>query len=89
MATYQINEELEVPASLEQVWDFISSPSNLEEITPDYMRFEITTPGLPDKILKFNGTKFSWLRPPKGMDNNLSCSSHGIGDGIDTLQQAS
>ncbi len=30
MAIYQIREELEVAASLEEVWDFISSPSNLK-----------------------------------------------------------
>lgn len=50
MAIYQIQEEKEVVASLAEVWDFISSPANLKEITPDYMGFEITTPGLPDKI---------------------------------------
>lgn len=71
MAIYQIHEEMEVAASLEQVWDFISSPKNLKEITPDYMGFEITTPGLPDKIYPglmisykvrpFLGIKMNWL----------------------------
>lgn len=71
MAIHQILEEMEVAASLEQVWDFISSPKNLKEITPDYMGFEITTPGLPDKIYPglmisykvrpFLGIKMNWL----------------------------
>jgi ligand-binding SRPBCC domain-containing protein len=32
-----------VPASIEEVWEFISSPSNLKKITPDYMGFDITS----------------------------------------------
>jgi ligand-binding SRPBCC domain-containing protein len=50
MAIYQIHEQLELPASMEQLWDFISSPVNLKEITPDYMGFDIRTPRLPEKI---------------------------------------
>lgn len=37
-------------ASLDDVWDFISSPKNLKEITPDYMGFDITTDNLPEKM---------------------------------------
>lgn len=40
---YQLKAEQIVHGSLEQVWDFISSPKNLKEITPDYMGFEIKT----------------------------------------------
>ena len=69
MAIYQIHEELEVAASLEQVWDFISSPVNLREITPDYMGFEITTPGLPHKI--YPGLMISYkVRPVLGINMN-------------------
>ena len=50
MAIYQLYEKIELPASLEEVWDFISSPENLKEITPDYMGFVISTPNLPKKI---------------------------------------
>jgi ligand-binding SRPBCC domain-containing protein len=39
-----------VPASIEEVWDFISSPKNLKEITPDYMGFDITSDNLSDKM---------------------------------------
>lgn len=50
MAIYQLKEQVELSASLDEAWDFISSPANLKEITPDHMGFEIKTPGLPDKI---------------------------------------
>jgi len=69
MAIYQIKEDLEVAASLKDVWDFISSPSNLKEITPDYMGFEITTPGLPEKI--YPGLMISYkVRPVLGIKMN-------------------
>ncbi len=35
---------------LNEVWDFISSPKNLKEITPEYMGFDITTKGLEEKM---------------------------------------
>lgn len=50
MPIYQIHQEQTIPASLEEVWDFISSPRNLREITPAYMGFDIITPGLPEKM---------------------------------------
>lgn len=69
MAIYQIREEMEVAASLAEVWDFISSPSNLKEITPDYMGFEIRTPGLPEKI--YPGLLISYrVRPVLGINLN-------------------
>lgn len=69
MAIYQFREEMEVAAPLEEVWDFISSPSNLKKITPDYMGFEITTAGLPEKI--YPGLMISYLvRPILGIKMN-------------------
>lgn len=50
MAHYQLHKTQLVKASLEEVWDFISSPKNLKVITPDYMGFDITSPNLPDKM---------------------------------------
>ncbi len=50
MGIYRIYEQMEIPASLEEVWEFISRPGNLKEITPSYMGFHITTPGLPEKM---------------------------------------
>ena len=50
MAFYQLLKKQFVPATIEEVWDFISSPKNLKEITPDYMGFDITSENLPDKM---------------------------------------
>ncbi len=33
-----------LPISLEEAWDFFSSPKNLKKITPDYMAFKVHTP---------------------------------------------
>jgi len=50
MAFYQFVHEQMLNASLEEMWNFISSPKNLKEITPEYMGFEITTPHLSEKM---------------------------------------
>ena len=50
MPVYQLFREQKIPSAIEQVWDFIANPGNLENITPEYMGFEITTPNLPDKM---------------------------------------
>lgn len=66
MAIYQINERLELAASVEEAWDFISSPANLKKITPPYMGFEISMPGLPEKI--YPGLMISYkVRPLLGI----------------------
>lgn len=71
MAFYQLHKKQKVNASLEEVWDFISSPANLKEITPDYMGFDITSKDLPEKmyagmIISYKvspllGLKMSWV----------------------------
>lgn len=50
MAFYQFHRVQNIPASVEQVWDFISSPANLQEITPPSMGFLITSANLPAKM---------------------------------------
>ncbi len=50
MGVFRRYEQMILPASLKEVWDFISRPENLKEITPAYMGFEITSPGLPEVI---------------------------------------
>jgi ligand-binding SRPBCC domain-containing protein len=47
MAFYQYKAELKIPRDINEVWDFISSPVNLKEITPVRMNFTIITE-LPD-----------------------------------------
>lgn len=43
MGFYQFKRTQVIPASLDEVWDFISKPGNLKKITPDYMGFDITS----------------------------------------------
>lgn len=49
MAFYQFYKTELIYAPIEVVWDFISSPKNLKEITPNYMGFEITSANLVEK----------------------------------------
>ena len=62
MAVYQLHKEQIIPAGVEAVWDFISSPKNLKRITPDYMGFEIISEKLPEKI--FPGMIISYTVAP-------------------------
>lgn len=41
MATYTLQRTQRLPITMEQAWDFFSDPKNLQEITPDYMGFQI------------------------------------------------
>ncbi len=41
MATYSFQTKQCIPISIEQAWDFFSSPANLQRITPAEMGFEI------------------------------------------------
>jgi len=38
---FRMETKQNIPISIEEAWDFFSSPSNLKVITPDYMGFEI------------------------------------------------
>ena len=40
---YTLNRRQILPMSLEEAWEFFSSPQNLKAITPDYMGFDITS----------------------------------------------
>jgi ligand-binding SRPBCC domain-containing protein len=50
MAVFQFFNEQKIPAGADAVWDFISSPGNLKQITPAYMGFDITSENLPEKM---------------------------------------
>ena len=50
MAIFQLFTEQKIPASIDEVWDFISAPKNLQRITPEYMGFEVTSKHLPEKM---------------------------------------
>lgn len=69
MAIYQLREQLELATSIEELWEFISSPVNLKEITPDHMGFDIRTSPLPEKI--YPGLMiFYRVRPVLGIPMN-------------------
>lgn len=71
MGFYQLKTKQKIPATIEKVWDFISSPANLKEITPPHMGFEITSgkvdekmyPGMiiSYKVSPFLGLKLTWV----------------------------
>lgn len=41
MALYQLRSKQILPISMEKAWEFLSSPKNLQVITPDHMGFQI------------------------------------------------
>jgi ligand-binding SRPBCC domain-containing protein len=49
MKLFRFETEQTIPAPLEEVWEFFSSPVNLKVITPPYMGFDILTP-VPDRM---------------------------------------
>jgi ligand-binding SRPBCC domain-containing protein len=50
MGFYQLHKTQKIPATINEVWDFISSPANLKKITPEYMGFNITSKLLSEKM---------------------------------------
>lgn len=50
MGFYQFLKEQKVNCTIDEIWNFISSPANLKEITPDYMGFDIVSQNLPEKM---------------------------------------
>ncbi len=44
---YEVKQTVNLP--IEEAWQYFSSPGNLEEITPEYLKFKILS-NLPDKM---------------------------------------
>lgn len=71
MAFYQLITSQKLPASISEIWDFISSPDNLKEITPEHMGFIVTSnsgaekmyPGMiiTYKVSPLFGIKLNWI----------------------------
>ncbi len=71
MAFYQLITTQKIPATINDIWDFISSPANLKEITPEHMGFHITNhlgnqkmyPGMiiTYKVNPLLGIKVNWM----------------------------
>jgi ligand-binding SRPBCC domain-containing protein len=50
MSLFTFESSHKIPAEINRVWEFISSPKNLKDITPDYMGFDILSQNLPEKM---------------------------------------
>ena len=59
---FQLYKEQKISASMDEVWDFISSPENLKRITPDYMGFDIKSNHLPKKM--YPGMMIAYIVKP-------------------------
>ncbi|MBU2928677.1 SRPBCC family protein [Winogradskyella psychrotolerans] len=70
MKIYTLHKKQKLPISVEQAWEFLSSPANLKTITPDYMSFDILSgadrPMFPGQIIQYIvtpvlGIKTKWV----------------------------
>lgn len=70
MKIYTKRSIQKLPISLQEAWDFLSSPANLKTITPDYMSFDILSGGdrpmFPGQIIQYivtpiAGIKTKWV----------------------------
>lgn len=57
MATYRLHRKQQLPISLDEAWEFFSSPKNLQKITPSEMGFNILfggdRPAYPGQIIEY------------------------------------
>ena len=44
MRLHTLEQQQTLPITIEEAWDFFSSPANLDQITPDDLGFKITSP---------------------------------------------
>ena len=63
MSLYTLHKEQTLKTSIDEAWDFFSSPYNLSKITPSYMNFQITNN--PEKYI-YEGMKIEYLVSPVG-----------------------
>src|SRR5210317_56157 len=67
MSFYQFKEQQVIRSTIDEIWEFISTPNNLKEITPKAMNFEILNDDLPKKmypgmIISYKVNPFKWYR---------------------------
>lgn len=67
---YTLKVQQKLPISLDEAWDFFSSPANLEKITPPHMLFKITSGDIASmysgqiityKVSPFTGFTTNWV----------------------------
>lgn len=52
MAFYQLIKTQKIPVGISEIWNFISSPANLKEITPEHMGFVVTSSNSAEKCIR-------------------------------------
>tara|TARA_B100000795_G_C22703020_1_gene400423 strand:+ start:158 stop:628 length:471 start_codon:yes stop_codon:yes gene_type:complete len=62
MAFYQFEQTQKINTSKDDLWKFISSPSNLKKITPNYMGFDITSKNSSENM--YEGMLISYVVKP-------------------------
>ncbi|QQL48554.1 SRPBCC family protein [Mucilaginibacter ginkgonis] len=63
MKTYQLKWEQDMPITLDEAWQFFSSPLNLAKITPKEMGFKITSDYTEDTVM-YEGMLISYKITP-------------------------
>ena len=67
---YRLSSKQKLPISVDEAWEFLSSPKNLKTITPDYMSFDIISgadkPMFAGQIIQYIvtpvlGIKTNWV----------------------------
>ena len=70
MKIYRLHKKQNLPITVDEAWEFLSSPKNLKTITPDYMGFQILSgaekPMYPGQIIQYIvtpvlGIKTKWV----------------------------
>ena len=70
MKIYRLHKKQSLPISIDEAWEFLSSPANLKTITPSYMSFDILSgadrPMYPGQIIQYivtpvMGIKTKWV----------------------------
>lgn len=71
MSFYQLIKTQKLPTNLHTIWDFISAPANLKEITPEKMGFIVTSGNSAEKMYQgmiitykvspLLGIKLNWM----------------------------
>lgn len=67
MRTYEISRQIDVPRSLDDVFAFFSDASNLQTLTPAWLRFEILT---APPIVMAVGTEIRYRIRVRGLPMN-------------------
>jgi len=79
MKIYRLKKSISLPITIEECWEFFSSPKNLKIITPNYMGFDIIdledTKMYAGQIIKYNvspilGLNMKWVTEISNVEIN-------------------